>query len=152
MIIVPWVAVRWHAPLQNCERAIVRYIVHTAVNSGALIHIYAWQYGTKYDVIAMICSRHIDDCTYFIQWGASVRVTINVISFGGNNALTPGQNGRQFANDTLKYIFLKEPHRILIKIPSSFVPIGLIKSPRVTGGLIVFGPFPPPSPPPPPFC
>ena len=26
----------------------------------------------------------------------------------------------------------------------------LIKSPRVTGGLIVFGPFPPPSPPPPP--
>ena len=28
----------------------------------------------------------------------------------------------------------------------------IFKSPRVTGTLIVFGPFPPPSPPPPPFC
>ena len=40
------------------------------------------------------------------------------------------------------------------EVPVKFHSDRIIKSPRVTGGLIVFGPFPPPSPPPPPppFC
>ena len=38
------------------------------------------------------------------------------------NTLRPRQNGRHFADDTFKRIFLKENVRISIKIPLKFVP------------------------------
>ena len=42
------------------------------------------------------------------------------------NTLRPRQNGRRFADDTLKRIFLNENVRISIKIPLKFVPKGPI--------------------------
>ena len=49
----------------------------------------------------------------------------------------------------------KIPHNKLIIRPiycALDFEIFIFKSPQVTGGLIVFGPFPPPLSPPPPFC
>ena len=40
------------------------------------------------------------------------------------NALRPIQNGRRFADDTFKCIFLNENDRTLIKISLKFVPKG----------------------------
>ena len=42
------------------------------------------------------------------------------------NTLRPGQNGRRFADDTLKCIFLNENVRISINISLKFVPKGPI--------------------------
>ena len=42
------------------------------------------------------------------------------------NPSTPGQNGRYFAEDIVKCIFLNERVRILIKISPKFVPKGPI--------------------------
>ena len=42
------------------------------------------------------------------------------------NTLRPRQNGRCFADDTFKRIFLNENVRISIKISLKFVPKGLI--------------------------
>ena len=44
------------------------------------------------------------------------------------NTLRPRQNGRLFADDTFKRIFLNENIRISIKIPLKFVPQGLINN------------------------
>ena len=44
------------------------------------------------------------------------------------NTLRPRQNGRHFADDTFKPIFLNETIRILIKISLKFVPKGLINN------------------------
>ena len=44
------------------------------------------------------------------------------------NTLRPGQNGRRFADDTFKRIFLNENFRISIKISLKFVPKGLINN------------------------
>ena len=44
------------------------------------------------------------------------------------NSLRPRQNGRLFADDTFKRIFLNENIRISIKISVKFVPKGLIKN------------------------
>ena len=38
------------------------------------------------------------------------------------NSFLPGQNGRHFADDTFKGIFLNENERISIKISLKFVP------------------------------
>ena len=46
----------------------------------------------------------------------------------GVNSLRPRQNGRRFADDTFKRIFLNENVRILIKIPMKFVPKGPINN------------------------
>ena len=45
-----------------------------------------------------------------------------------NNTLRPRQNGRNFADDTFKYIFLNENVIISAKIPLKFVPKGPINS------------------------
>ena len=42
------------------------------------------------------------------------------------NTLRPGQNGRHFANDILKYIFMNENVWIAITISLKFVPNGPI--------------------------
>ena len=42
------------------------------------------------------------------------------------NTLRPRQNGRRFADDTFKHIFLNENVRISIKISTKFVPNGPI--------------------------
>ena len=44
------------------------------------------------------------------------------------NALRPRQNGRYFADDTFKHIFLNENVRISIKISLKFGPKGLINN------------------------
>ena len=44
------------------------------------------------------------------------------------NTLRPRQNGRLFADDTFKRIFLNETNRISIKISLKFVPKGLINN------------------------
>ena len=44
------------------------------------------------------------------------------------NTLRPRQNGRRFADDTFKCIFLNENVRILIKISLKFVPQGVINN------------------------
>ena len=44
------------------------------------------------------------------------------------NTLRPKQNGRRFADDTFKHVFLNENARISIKISLKFVPKGLINN------------------------
>ena len=44
------------------------------------------------------------------------------------NTLRPGQNGRRFADDTFKRIFVNENFRISIKISLKFVPKGPINN------------------------
>ena len=44
------------------------------------------------------------------------------------NTLRPRQNGRRFADDTFKRIFLNENVRISIKISLKFVPKGPINN------------------------
>ena len=44
------------------------------------------------------------------------------------NTLRPRQNGRHFADDTFKHIFLNENVRISIKISLKFVPKGPINN------------------------
>ena len=44
------------------------------------------------------------------------------------NTLRPGQNGRRFADDILRYIFLNENVRISINISLNFVPKGPINN------------------------
>ena len=44
------------------------------------------------------------------------------------NTLRPRQNGRRFADDTFKRIFLNENVRILIKISMKFFPKGPINN------------------------
>ena len=44
------------------------------------------------------------------------------------NKLRPRQNGRHFADDTFKHIFLNENVRISIKISLKFVPKGPINN------------------------
>ena len=44
------------------------------------------------------------------------------------NTLRPRQNGRRFADDTFKHIFLNENVRIAIKISLKFVPRGPINN------------------------
>ena len=46
----------------------------------------------------------------------------------GLNTLRPRQNGRHFADDSFKHIFLNENVRILIKISLKFVPKGPINN------------------------
>ena len=52
-------------------------------------------------------------------------------SFTGNiclNTLRPRQNGRLFADDTFKRIFLNENIRISIKISLNYVPKGRVNN------------------------
>ena len=51
-----------------------------------------------------------------------------VLAFMIVNTLRPGQNGRRFADDTFKRIFLNENFRISIKISLKFVPKGPINN------------------------
>ena len=51
-----------------------------------------------------------------------VKMSPKLSSFLGINTLRPRQNGRRFADDTFKRIFLNENVRILIKISLKFVP------------------------------
>ena len=63
---------------------------------------------------------------YYIipYWGFIVRLA----GLWWVNRLRPGQNGRRFADDTLKCIFLNENDRISIKISLKFVPKGSINN------------------------
>ena len=47
------------------------------------------------------------------------------------NILRPRQNGRRFADDTFKRIFLNENVRISLKISLKFVPRGQINNPAL---------------------
>ena len=51
-------------------------------------------------------------------------ISCSLLRWDENNTLRPRQNGRRFADDTFKRIFLNENVRILIKISLKFVPKG----------------------------
>ena len=55
-------------------------------------------------------------------YGKAIRLTICF------NTLRPRQNGRHFADNIFKYIFLNEKFRIFIQIPLIFLPEGLINN------------------------
>ena len=58
---------------------------------------------------------------------ASSRIALLAV-IGRVNTLRPRQNGRRFADDTFKWIFLNENVRISIKISLKFVPKGPINN------------------------
>ena len=66
-----------------------------------------------YDVIVMSTQSH-----FWLRWWLRK----------GINTLRPRQNGRHFADDTFKRIFLNENVRISIKISLTFVPRGPINN------------------------
>ena len=53
---------------------------------------------------------------------------IYLYAFPAINTLRPRQNGRRFADDTFKCIFLNENVRISIKISLKFIPKGPINN------------------------
>ena len=57
-----------------------------------------------------------------------VCIFYGIYFIGCLNTLRPGQNGRRFADDSLKCIFLNENVRISIKISLKFVPNGPINN------------------------
>ena len=84
----------------------------------------------------MIRHDFVDDCFYFscMSLGTSHKPQLNECRSCLTglcpqvNTLRPRQNGRHFANDTFKRIFLNENVRILIKIPLKFVHKGPINN------------------------
>ena len=60
---------------------------------------------------------------YMQQWLGHDELTVWLV-----NTLRPKQNGRHFADDIFKYIFLNENVWILIKISLNFVPKGSINN------------------------
>ena len=84
------------------------------------------RYRAHYDVTLMIASDSWFANVYFIykvyhrHFGRGVRLVINT--------LRPWQNGRHFADDILKCIFLNENVWIPIKISLKFVPKGPINN------------------------
>ena len=58
----------------------------------------------------------------------SARAQNAIFAYFNVNTLRPRQNGRLFADDTFKRIFLKENFRISIEISLKFVPKGPIKN------------------------
>ena len=61
-------------------------------------------------------------------WIGQSYVQVMVCPLLGINTLRPRQNGRRFADDTFKRIFLNENVRISIKISLKFVPKGPINN------------------------
>ena len=60
--------------------------------------------------------------------GLGVHLTLCFMSCNGFNALRPRQNGRDFADDIFKCIFMNENVWIPIKISMKFVPRGPINN------------------------
>ena len=77
------------------------------------------------------CTMAANDLT---MKGARASVAMVLMQLALNNSgwhvntLRPGQNGRRFADDTFKRIFLNENVRISIKISLKFVPKGPINN------------------------
>ena len=65
---------------------------------------------------------------YLNQWEASLLMHICITWPKWFNSLRPRQNGRLFADDTFKRIFLNENIRISTKNPLKFVPKGLMNN------------------------
>ena len=68
------------------------------------------------------CFKRIQDFHYYATRSSSGSHAMQV------NILRPRQNGRRFADDTFKCIFLNKTVRILIKISLKFVPKGPINN------------------------
>ena len=70
--------------------------------------------------------EHIDG----LDWGISITYALEIPQYGIDlvNTLRPRQNGRHFADDTFKRIFLNENVGISIKISLKFVPKGPINN------------------------
>ena len=66
--------------------------------------------------------------SFYINVVLGTLVTNSDLPPGYVNTLRPRQNGRYFADDTFKRIFLNENVRILIKISLKFVPKGPINN------------------------
>ena len=61
-----------------------------------------------------------------LDWGCEVLITAPVCQKKLFNSSSPGQNGRHFADDIFRCIFMNEKICILIKISLKFVPKGPI--------------------------
>ena len=61
-------------------------------------------------------SAYLHQCWNIVTWTLGNKLLWNL------NTLRPRQNGRHYADDTFKCIFLKENVRISIKISLNFVP------------------------------
>ena len=62
------------------------------------------------------------------QWRPWILQDYALVGLRPFNTLRPRQNGRRFADDTFKRIFLNEDVRILIKISLKFVPMSPINN------------------------
>ena len=89
----------------------IRFVIGVWVGSWRCCCFVTW---VCYQLIAKPVTRelHLDDPTHYV------------------NALRPRQNGRRFADNTFKCIFLNENLRISIKISLKFVPKGRINNNR----------------------
>ena len=76
--------------------------------------------------LTVIC--HQTTSHYLNQCCPSSMMSCGVIKLWCVNTLRPRQNGRHFADDTFKRIFLNDNVRILIKISPKFVPEGPINN------------------------
>ena len=75
---------------------------------------------------AMIIIRHA--VTNRAQSNLLLLLFLRIMIHKSLNTLRPRQNGRHFADDTFKCIFLNENIRISIEISLKFVPIGPINN------------------------
>ena len=96
------------------------------------------RYRAHSDVIVMCCFQIVvsgyrdfayNTLSFNINWVFPLSVFVSV---GGHwspiNTLRPRQNGRHFADDIFKCIFLNEGIWIPIRIPKKFIPKCLIKN------------------------
>ena len=90
--------------------------------SSSLHCVQLWQCGTK-DLSIVIAVWHNKYCNYHLEW--CVRRHLHIMT-QPLNTLRPRQNGRHFADDIFKCIFLNENVWIPIKFSLKFVPQGSI--------------------------
>ena len=92
------------------RRAMVGLLNRAVVQAGAVVQAQA-------EVVIQVQTGKEVDTT---KGEAELNITLN--------ALRPRQNGRHFADDTFKRIFMNENVRIFINISLKFVPKGLINN------------------------
>ena len=81
------------------------------------------------NMVLILIPAWISNCTHYDVWD---KITYPFLNFNGAtvevNTLRPRQNGRHFADDILKYIFLNENVWIPIKMSLKFVHKGPINN------------------------
>ena len=96
-----------------------------------------WQICITFCVMNSVIRVHLQICNtkHRIEWGMLFTFTklryrgrnsFQLVTYNIVNSSPPGQNGRHFADDLFRCIFVNEHFRILNKITLKFVPSGLI--------------------------